>query len=124
MKYLRLFTESSTIPKGERDEIIEYCKDILIHLKDDGFKMDITIDLNNCLTIDIERDRDFVVYSFKDELRMLSSYLKSLGFIFIHQQKSHPGRNRWGYYANNPEKYKFSFSYKKEEEISESIYDK
>lgn len=122
MKYLKSFNENIIpLSKEEKDEIIEYCKDILINLKDDEFRVSISIDLDNRLIITIERNKDFNIGSFKDELRMISSYLRSLGFIFDYQRKKRPNNDRYSWQYSHF--YKFEFGYRKDDNLNESIHD-
>ncbi len=119
MKYLKLFNES--LSQEDRYEISQYCRDIFLDLKDDGISINISWSINyKWIIIKFSRiGRDFSVSQYKDELRMLSSYLKSLGFIFNQQQK-HSQKNRLGYYNSNLN-YTFTFSYRLDD-INESVH--
>lgn len=120
MKYLKLFNES--LSQEDRNEISQYCKDIFLDLKDDGITITTSWSVNfKWIIIEFYRvGRDFSVSQYKDELRMLSSYLKSLGFVFNGQQKYSP-KNKLGYY-NSQMLFRFTFSYRLDDELNESVY--
>lgn len=120
MKYLKMFNES--LSQEDRNEISQYCKDIFLDLKDDGITVNTSWSVNfKWIIIEFSRaGRDFSVSQYKDELRMLSSYLKSLGFVFNSQQK-YGQKNKFGYY-NSQMIFRFIFSYRLDDELNESVY--